>query len=351
MKKEKILIFNISTDSNNTSLGFAVNWINQLSEYYIEIDVVTLNEGATHMLNDNINVYCHDSVNKNKITKFIALRKIIKKLLKNNEYRFCLSHMTTSLILVSSTIFRFHNLQSILWYTHKGPTTFIKKIALYLGALFSDRIITASENSFPLKFKKVTSIGHAINYEDFYRSRVNTESKDFLILSRISRSKNIEESILGFLNSVYGESQSITIVGGPLTKQDADYESYLKNKYSEYPNIRFAGSVPHHNLSKYIDKTGFHINNTPKGFYDKSVLETLSSGIINFYMNSEYDKNIHPKYLNILRFDGTKNDLMKSINIISKLEKDSLMEIIQFSQEKVKDESLKTLHHRILKII
>tara|TARA_E500000081_G_scaffold20694_1_gene24102 strand:+ start:44 stop:823 length:780 start_codon:yes stop_codon:yes gene_type:complete len=259
--------------------------------------------------------------------------------------------MTTSLTLVSSTISRFRNLQSILWYTHKGPTTFIKKIVLYLGALFSDRIITASENSFPLKFKKVTSIGHAINYEDFYRSRVNTESKDFLILSRISRSKNIEESILGFLNSVYGESQSITIVGGPLTKHDADYESYLKNKYSEYPNIRFAGSVPHPNLSKYIDKTGFHINNTPKGFYDKSVLETLSSGIINFYMNSEYDKNINPKYLNILKFDGTENDLMKSINIISKLEKDSLMEIIQFSQEKVKEESLKTLHHRILKII
>jgi hypothetical protein len=349
MKKEKILIFNISTDSNNTSLGFAVNWINQLSEYYIEIDVVTLNKGATHMLNDNINVYSHDSINK--ITKFIEIRKTIKNLLKNNEYKFCLSHMTTSLTLVSSTIFKFNNLQSILWYTHKGPTTFIKKIVLYLGALFSDRIITASENSFPLRFKKVTSIGHAINYEDFYRSRINTESKDFLILSRISRSKNIDESIQGFLNSVYGESQSITIVGGPLTKQDVEYESYLKNKYSVYSNIRFAGSIPHPNLSKYIDKTRFHINNTPKGFYDKSVLETLSGGIINFYMNSEYDKNIHPEYLNILKFDGTKDDLTKSINLISKLEKDLLLEIIQFSQEKVKDESLKTLHHRILKVI
>jgi len=349
MKKEKILIFNISTDSNNTSLGFAVNWINQLSEYYIEIDVVTLNKGATHMLNDNINVYSHNSINK--ITKFIEIRKTIKNLLKNNEYKFCLSHMTTSLTIVSSTIFKFNNLQSILWYTHKGPTTFIKKIVLYLGALFSDRIITASENSFPLRFKKVTSIGHAINYEYFYRSRINTESKDFLILSRISRSKNIDESIQGFLNSVYGESQSITIVGGPLTKQDVEYENYLKNKYSVYSNIRFAGSIPHPNLSKYIDKTRFHINNTPKGFYDKSVLETLSGGIINFYMNSEYDKNIHPEYLNILKFDGTKDDLTKSINLISKLEKDLLLEIIKFSQEKVKDESLKTLHHRILKVI
>ena len=349
MKKEKILIFNISTDSNNTSLGFAVNWINQLSEYYIEIDVVTLNKGATHMLNDNINVYSHDSINK--ITKFIEIRKTIKNLLKNNEYKFCLSHMTTSLTLVSSTIFKFNNLQSILWYTHKGPTTFIKKIVLYLGALFSDRIITASENSFPLRFKKVTSIGHAINYEDFYRSRINTESKDFLILSRISKSKNIDESIQGFLNSVYGESQSITIVGGPLTKQDVEYESYLKNKYSVYSNIRFAGSIPHPNLSKYIDKTRFHINNTPKGFYDKSVLETLSGGIINFYMNSEYDKNIHPEYINILKFDGTKNALTESINLISELEKNVLIEIIQFSQEKVKEESLKTLHDRILKVI
>jgi hypothetical protein len=351
MKKKKILIFNISTDPNNTSLGFAVNWINQLSEYYVEIDVVTLNKGATHMLNDNINVYSHDSVNTNKLTKFIALRKIIKYLLKNNEYRFCLSHMTTSLTLVSSTIFRFQNLQSILWYTHKGPTTLVKKIVLYLGALFSDRIITASENSFPLKFKKVTSIGHAINYEDFYRSKINTESKDFLILSRISRTKNIDESIEGFLNSVYGESQSITIVGGPLTKQDADYESYLKNKYTKFPNIRFAGTVPHRNLSTFTDKAGFHINNTPKGFYDKSVLETLSGGIINFYMNSEYDKNIHPEYLNILKFDGSKDALTKSINLISKLDKDFLIEIIKFSQERVKEESLKTLHYRILKVI
>ena len=46
-------------------------------------------------------------------------------------------------------------------------------------------------------------------------------------------------------------SQSITIVGGPLTKQDTEYESYLKNKYSKYPNIRFTGSIPHPEF-KYI---------------------------------------------------------------------------------------------------
>ena len=81
MKKEKILIFNISTDSEDMALGFAINWINKFSEYYDEIDVVTLNKGNTQLLNENINVYSHEFDNFNKIQKFVVLRKIVKKLI------------------------------------------------------------------------------------------------------------------------------------------------------------------------------------------------------------------------------------------------------------------------------
>ena len=63
MTKQKILIFNISTDSNNTSLGFAINWINKFSEYYDEIDVVTLNKGDTRLLNENVNIFSYESEN------------------------------------------------------------------------------------------------------------------------------------------------------------------------------------------------------------------------------------------------------------------------------------------------
>ena len=81
MKKEKILIFNISTDSEDMALGFAINWINKFSEYYDEIDVVTLNKGNTHLLNENINVYSHDFNSLNKIQKFVVLRKIVKTII------------------------------------------------------------------------------------------------------------------------------------------------------------------------------------------------------------------------------------------------------------------------------
>ena len=38
MIKGKILVFNISIDSSDTSLGFAVSRLNKFSEFYEEID-------------------------------------------------------------------------------------------------------------------------------------------------------------------------------------------------------------------------------------------------------------------------------------------------------------------------
>ena len=168
---------------------------------------------------------------------------------------------------------------------------------------------------------------------------------------RISIIKNIDESIQGFLNSSYGEIQSITIVGGPLTEQDESYENYLKEKYLEYSNVKFVGTIPYMDLRPFIEESGFHINNTPLGSYDKSVLETMAGGLVNFYSNSDYDKNITTKYVEVLNFNGTKEDLTKKINLVYELKNKELEEIITFSQNRVKNESLDTIHERITKVI
>ena len=62
-KDKKILILNIATDSKDTSLGFAISWLNEFSKNYQEVDVITLKKGDASGLNDNINIY---EVNKNK---------------------------------------------------------------------------------------------------------------------------------------------------------------------------------------------------------------------------------------------------------------------------------------------
>jgi len=57
MEKQNLLLFNISTDSKNTSLGFAISWINNFSSFYDKVDIVTLHKGDVTNLNKNINVH------------------------------------------------------------------------------------------------------------------------------------------------------------------------------------------------------------------------------------------------------------------------------------------------------
>ncbi len=349
-KDKKILILNIATDSKDTSLGFAISWLNEFSKNYQEVDVITLKKGDASGLNDNINIY---EVNKNKSKLFAVSNfyKTINLLTKTNNYEYCFSHMSAIMMLASYPVLFIRKLKSIFWYTHAGPKNLFNKLVLFKATFFASKIITASENSFPLKSKKVTPIGHAIDYKTFYKKIDSFSKEDFAIVSRISKSKNIDESIEGFLNSNASESSSILIIGGPLTNEDKIYNEYLLNKYKKKNNVSFIGPVSHSELVSYLKNVSFHINNTDKGFYDKSVLETSANGIINFYKNADYDKNIPTKYQDVLKFDGSSNDLSNKISSIFRLDQNEFLEIIEHSQEEIRNESLDTLVKRITKVI
>ena len=64
-KDQKILVLNIATDSKDTSLGFAISWLNEFSKKYHEVDVITLNKGDTSTLNKNINIVTKYFCSKN----------------------------------------------------------------------------------------------------------------------------------------------------------------------------------------------------------------------------------------------------------------------------------------------
>ena len=100
-----------------------------------------------------------------------------------------------------------------------------------------------------------------------------------------------------------------------------------------------------------ISNLSFHINNTEQGFYDKSVLETMSHGLINFYSNSDYDDLLPEKYVNKLKFDGTSKNLSDKISNIGNLKKHEITEIISYSQSKLEKQSVNNLVERLLAII
>ena len=75
------------------------------------------------------------------VSKIINLYKLINKLTKSNKYEFCLSHMSSLMVIISSPILKMRKIKSIFWYTHKGPTDFLKKIFLLKASIYSNKII------------------------------------------------------------------------------------------------------------------------------------------------------------------------------------------------------------------
>ena len=55
--KSRLLYLNLAIDSEDTSLGFAIGWLKEVSKIYDEIDVITLRKGTVPNLPDNVNIY------------------------------------------------------------------------------------------------------------------------------------------------------------------------------------------------------------------------------------------------------------------------------------------------------
>ena len=71
---KKVLVLNISTDSKNTSLGFAISWLNAFAKKFDEVHVISLSKGSDDELEKNVVVSSVDN-ELGRISKIINLYK------------------------------------------------------------------------------------------------------------------------------------------------------------------------------------------------------------------------------------------------------------------------------------
>ena len=238
----------------------------------------------------------------------------------------------------------------ILWYSHPGPKELSKKFILLLSLFLNTYIVTASKFTFPYKSRKVYPIGTAINYKRFYNKKNKISNYEFLIVGRISKSKNLEFIIDNFLESKF-EKSNITLIGEPVTKADKEFQRYLADKYSKYKNVIFYGMVPYNDLPNVLQNYSFHINGSLKGSMDKTVLETLAAGISNIYTNNDYDQFFDMHSTRFTNFSINNQSLKQLLNDVSKLEEKEIKKIVELGQGNVEKFSIETIHDRIISIV
>ena len=72
---KKLLYFNLAVDENDTSLGFAIKWIEKISEEYEHVDVITLRKDSDTIFSNSVNIY-GPRKNSRRLYKYIYFYKI-----------------------------------------------------------------------------------------------------------------------------------------------------------------------------------------------------------------------------------------------------------------------------------
>ena len=347
-----LLILNLGKDTHDTSLGFTQTWIEALSKEYSTTDVITMRLGKSNLSKD-INVYFinENQTKLSKIRQYIKIQRTFKEVLRNKHYKHCFAHMSPLLLLIGKFYLWKRKIKTTLWFTHPGPKLSIKKFILLAATMLANNIVTASNNSFPYKVKKLKVIGHGVDFSRFEKTN-KKQIKKFLYLGRISSSKHVEVIIENFIrfNASHQNNFSLTLIGGPLNKEDENYLSKIKKSIGDNQNIDFLGKIPHKELKKIVSKFDCNINLTGTGFFDKAVLETLHAGLINICYNEDYKQFFSSDYQDKLFIKSNLNELEKIFETVVALNQNEIESIIKDASGNLNKHSLLTLPKRLMNV-
>lgn len=336
----KLLIITQKVDKNDAILGFFHSWIEEFSKHFENILVVCLERGE-YELPGNVVVY---SLGKDEgVSRSVYLRRFYYYIFKlQNDYDAVFVHMNPVYVILGGLFWRVWQKKITLWYTHKKVDWKLK-----VATLLSNKIFTASYESFRLKSKKINIIGHGID-TDFFTAGHEERTIPLLTVGRISLVKRLEVAIstMGILKN---KEITYTIVGKDLPNKYLENLLKLCRSKDLTQKIFFEDAVTHEVLkNRYLQKADIFVHTSETGSLDKAVLEAMSCGVIPI-TSSEAFYDLLKEYKDILIFEkGSPETLAKKIETLLQIGNKEKEEIRKNLREKiVQNHNLHKLIHNL----
>ncbi len=319
----KLLIVTQKVDSGDQLLGFFIDWIKRFADKFDLVTVICLQKGDFD-LPDNVRV---KSLGKDRGQGKARQLFNFYYLISTLDYDAVLVHMNPIWMVLGGPVWRLMGKHIFLWYTHKAVTW-----KLRIAEIFTQKIFTASKESFRLPSRKVIVTGHGINTELFKPAGHHGSGHKLRILSvgRISPVKNYETLIeAAKILKDGGMDFSVTMAGEPALAKDKDY--LLKLKYAVNilglgDEFNFVGKVDFKNLPELYQSHDLFVHLSKTGSVDKTLLEAMACGMKVLSSNDSARAFLPGRYL----FDeNDPKELAEKIKEASKIPVDpSLREYI-----------------------
>lgn len=272
MKKNQIVIFNLSMNLDNHVLANTNLWVNEFSKHFERVHVYSTHVGR-YSVPKNV---CVEEIGGGSFKKrAVALAKltfIAFKLYKARKDVVVFHHQSPRTAVYPGIIFRIFGMNQGLWYSHSSNPP-----SLITGAKIVDYMFSSTVDSIPMKSKKSIFMGHGIDTQKALNVKSGRTAKreGILFLGRIDRIKKLEESIIAINESGYADLK-LTLVG-PSTLS-TDYLIELM-ELAERQKIELVYEPPIDHNDVFQKMTNFDMFFAGmKNSVDKSCLEAAACG-------------------------------------------------------------------------
>lgn len=319
--------------------GFIYNWVKKLAGEVDELRVISWQEGDSSGLPGNVKV-THLKTKQNKFLKFIAFKVAVWKNLKDVDGVFC--HQMPIYTIIAAPLAKIRGKKVVAWYMHKQVD-----FKMRLMTLLATKVLSASNESFRLKTKKLVITGHGIDTQLFKPGDKQPGDK-FKIISvgRISPTKDYESIIKAIQNI---DKVELFIIGEAGLKVQKVYFESLKqmvDKMNLSSKIKFLGAKPNSEIPHYLKSVNLFINLSGTGSLDKAVLEAMASGCLVLTSNESFQK-ILPQELMVEK-DNPKV-LTEKIKFVMQMSEEKKLELREkLRQEVVENHNLDNLVKKIV---
>jgi len=268
---QKLLIFNLETNSESPVLAVGIDWIVELSKHFDSTEV-----GSTHVgkRNELGKIRVEEIGGGNLLKRFRAILRLgrlsVPLIFHRGEY-FVFHHMSPRTAVFPGIIFRMIGIPQGLWYSHAS-----KPISLRIAKKTVNYIFTSTQKSFPIHSNKISIVGHGIPIKKFKGIRGTVRRTGaILYLGRISPVKQLN-FLIEELSRV--RSQLPVVFVGSEDQSAYARELNMMAKKAQI-NLTINKSINYSEVPQMMSSFKYFYSGT-RGSVDKVALEAAIAGCL-----------------------------------------------------------------------
>lgn len=315
----KLLFFTQKVDETDDVLGFVCGWIRALARRVERLHCICLETGVVPELGSNVTVHTlQKERGRGRLRLALESQRALGRLVLGGSVDAIFIHMAPLYTILAYPWAVMRRLPVFTWYTHRKVS-----LPLRLATALSDRVLTASPESFCLESPKVLAIGHGIAMADSEEPQPES-STEVLAVARVTPIKRLE-TLVEAATLLKDKGYRFRIVGDVAVPSDGAYRERLL-RMSEAGGLssvlQFEGAVAFRCMPRHYKRSLCSVNTCVRGSFDKVVLESMAMGIPAVTSNLSFAPLFGDDGHYLLFPEGDASALAERIEAIRSLEPD-----------------------------